>query len=382
MAPPDLAPDVDVAVVGAGVVGLAVAATLAPRCRVALLERHHTYGLENSSHNSGVIHAGLYFPPDWLKTRLCVEGNRLLYAWAEAHGVRHRRLGKLVIARREEELPALEALLQQGRRNGAPGLEMLTPAEVARLEPHLRCAGAFFSPSSGIVDQMGLMRSLLQEAQAHGALVAFRHEVIGLTRADGGFRILYRGPDGDEGELAAARVVNAAGLHADRVGALLGYDPDGGPHNPPFRHCFNRGRYYDLVDREKASRLRHLIYPLPNSDRTGAGIHVGIDLDGNVHLGPDTEWLPEGAPLDFRNDDTARERFLEAGRAFYPDLRPEDLAPGQVGYRPKLQRPGGPPQDFLIWHDRGYVHLGGIESPGLTSCLAIARHVAGLLGLG
>jgi L-2-hydroxyglutarate oxidase LhgO len=359
-----------------------VAATLAPRRRLALLERHHSYGLENSSHNSGVIHAGLYYPPHWLKTRLCVEGNRLLYAWAGAHGLAHRRLGKLVIACSEEELPALAALLRQGQENGAPGLEMLTPGEVARLEPHLRCAGAFFSPSSGIIDQMGLMRSLLQEAQAHGALVAFRHQVTGLERAEGGFRVRYRGPEGEEGEVGAAVVVNAAGLQADRLGALLGYDPDGGPDNPPFRQHINRGRYYDLVDREKASRLRHLVYPLPQPDRAGAGIHVTIDLEGAVHLGPDSEWLPQGTPLDFRHDDSARGRFLEAGRAFYPDLRPQDLAPGQVGYRPKLQRPGGPPQDFLIWHHRGYLHLGGIESPGLTACLAIARHVAGLLGLG
>lgn len=382
MAPADrpFAPDVDVAIVGGGVVGLAIAAVLAPLRAVALLERHPTYGLENSSHNSGVIHAGLYYPPDWLKTRLCIEGNRLLYQWAEAHGVRHRRLGKLVIASAEEELPLLEALARAASANGVPGLEMLAPHEVARLEPHLRAAGAIFSPSSGIVDQMGLMRSYLQEARAHGAFVAFRHEVVGLERRDGGFLVHYVGPEGEGGTIGAATLVNSAGLMADRLAALLGYDPDGGPLNPPLRHYVNKGRYYDVVNREKAERFRHLVYPLPHGDRAGLGVHVTLDIDGGLHLGPDTEWLPPDAPLDYRADDSRREQFLVAGRAFFPDLRPEDIAPGQVGYRPKLNRPGEPPRDFLIWEDGGYIHLGGIESPGMTASLAIARHVARMLG--
>jgi len=374
-------PDIDVAVIGAGVIGLAVAATLSPRLSVAVLERHHTYGLENSSHNSGVIHAGLYYPPGWLKTTLCIEGNRLLYRWAEGHGVPHRRLGKLVIAWEEDELPALHRLLEAARANGVPDLHLLAPHEVERLQPGLRAAGALYSGSSGVIDQMAFMRSLLEEARYHGALVAFRHEVVGLRRRDG-FLVRYRSPEGQEGELHVRYVVNCAGLNADRLGAMLGYDPDGGPLNPPFRQYPNRGAYYDLVNRQLASRVRLLLYPLPHADRSGLGIHVTPDTAGEVHLGPDAQWLPAGAPLDFRADVSARPRFLEAGRRFFPELRAEDIAPGQVGYRPKLHRPGEGPCDFLIWHDRGYVHLGGIESPGLTASLAIARYVARLLGLG
>jgi L-2-hydroxyglutarate oxidase LhgO len=174
--------------------------------------------------------------------------------------------------------------------------------------------------------------------------------------------------------------VNSAGLAADRIGALLGYDPDGSSDTPPLRQTANKGRYYDLITREKANRCSHLIYPLPHADRSGLGTHLTLDIDGGAHLGPDAEWLEPGAPLDYRAADDRRPEFVAAARRFIPDLEPGDLAPGHVGYRPKLSRPGEPPRDFLIWHDRGYVHLGGIESPGMTASLAIAQHVMGMLG--
>lgn len=371
--------EVDVVVIGAGVVGLAVAVVLSEKHSVAVIERHPSYGLENSSHNSGVIHAGIYYPAGWLKTTLCIEGNRLLYAWAQEHGVRAHRVGKLIIASEESELPALEELARAGAANGVPELRLLSEGELHSLEPTVSGHGAIFSGSSGIIDQMGLMRSYLQAARSNGAFVAFRHEVVGLQRRDGAFFLRMLGPDSDEFGLAAASVVNSAGLAADRIGALLGYDPDGGPDSPPFRQTINKGRYYDIVDRAKAERIRHLVYPLPHPDRAGLGIHITLDIDGGVHLGPDSQWLKGGAPLAFRADDEGRLEFLQAVRRFLPDLQGDDLAPGQVGYRPKLHGPGEPPRDFLIWADRGYVHLGGIESPGLTASLAIAHRVAALL---
>jgi D-amino-acid oxidase len=237
------------------------------------------------------------------------------------------------------------------------------------------------SGSSGVIDQMGLMRSYLQVASRNGAHIAFKHEVTNLQRRERGFLLRMRGPAGDELAITAGSVVNSAGLAAERIGALLGYNPDGGPANPSFRQTVNRGRYFDIINTARAARIRHLIYPLPHPDRAGLGIHLTLDIDGGVHLGPDAEWLEEGAKLDFRSDDKGRLRFLQAARSYLPDLDAEDLAPGQVGYRPKLHGPGQPPRDFLIWHDRGYVHLGGIESPGLTASLAIARRVAALLGV-
>ncbi len=373
--------EVDVAVIGAGAVGLAVAAMLSGQRSVAIIERHASYGLENSSHNSGVIHAGIYYPPDWLKTTLCVEGNRLLYAWTQKHGVRAKRVGKLIVAPEDEEMPALHELARAADANGVPELRLLGRSEVYSLEPAVRAAGALLSGSSGVIDQMGLMRSYLQVARSNGAHIAFKHDVMDLQRRDRGFLLKMRGPTGDGLAITAASVVNSAGLAAERMGALLGYDPDGGPANPPFRQTVNKGRYYDIINTAKAARIRHLVYPLPHADRAGLGIHLTLDIDGAVHLGPDAQWLEEGAKLDFRSDDEGRLRFLQAARCYLPDLDADDLAPGQVGYRPKLYGPGQPPRDFLIWHDDGYVHLGGIESPGLTASLAIARRVAALLGV-
>ena len=375
-------PDVDLAVIGAGVVGTAVAAVLSRRRSVAVIERHDSYGRENSSHNSGVIHAGIYYPCGWLKTTLCIEGNRLLYAWAEKHAVRARRLGKLIIAPEEAEMLAVEELARMAAANGVPELYPVDEREMSSLEPAVRAVGGLYSGSSGVIDQMELMRSYLQVARSNGAHVAFRHQLIGLERRHGGFLLRMLGPQGEEFFLAAESVVNSGGLAADRIGALLGYNPDGGPSNPPFRQTINKGRYYDIVNRARAERIRHLVYPLPHADRSGLGVHLTLDVDGGAHLGPNTEWLEDGAALDFRADDDHRMEFLRAARRYLPALEADDLAPGQVGYRPKLHRPGEPPQDFLIWADRGYVHLGGIESPGMTASLAIARRVGGLLDPG
>ena len=374
--------DVDVCVIGAGVIGLAVAAAVSGRRSVAVLERHPAYGRENSSHNSGVIHAGIYYPPGWWKTSLCVEGNRLLYAWAEKHAVRVRRLGKLVAAFDEDEVAALETLAQAAAANGVPELRMMDGHEVRALEPGVPAVRALHSGSSGVVDQMGLMRSYVEVARAGGAHFAFQHTVTGIRRSGGGFLVAGAGPDNGTFQLAAGVLVNAAGLGAERMGALAGYDPDGGPAHPAFRQYVNKGRYYDIVDRTKAAGISRLVYPLPHEGREGLGVHLTLDIDGGLHLGPDAEWLDEGAALDFRAADDRREVFLEAARRYLPRLEAGDLQPGQVGYRPKLSGPGQPPRDFLIFGDRGYVHLGGIESPGLTASLAIARRVAALVGGG
>lgn len=366
-----------IVVVGAGVVGLAVAQELSREDEVLILERNHAFGLETSSHNSGVIHAGLYYPTGSLKHRFCIEGRALLYKWAEGHSVRYRRTGKLVIAVDEEEAPALEGVWGQAQANGVEGLRWLTQAEVRDLEPSIRCHRAFYSETSGVIDQMGYMRSLLAEAQANGAMLALQHEVVGCDGPPSRLRI--RDSEGQQSILDADVVVNAAGLGADSVAAALGYDIDGGGDVPRLRQTVNKGRYYDIVTPEKARRVRHLVYPVPDHRAGGLGVHITLDVDGGARFGPDTEWLTADALLDYRADDLRRELFWKAGRRYVPDLLPEDLAPGQVGYRPKLQQPGEDQRDFLVWQDGPYVHLGGIESPGLTASLAIARHVRSLL---
>ena len=345
-----------------------------------MLERHAGFGYENSSHNSGVIHAGIYYPTGSLKHTLCLEGNRLLYEWCAGHGVRAHRIGKLIIAVDETELESLHDVRRQAEANGVPALEMIDErARLAEMEPAVRCVAALHSASTGVVDQSAYMSSLAAEIEARGGWIALKHEVTSVERVAGGFEITMRGPDGAETSITCETLVNSAGLGAPNIAALLGYPLDGSDASPVLRQHVNKGRYYDIVSPEKARALRRLVYPVPEHAKGGLGVHVTIDVDGGVHLGPDTEWLDDGVPHDYRADDVRRGDFYAAAARYLPFLEVDDLAPGQVGYRPKLQAPGGAFADFLIWHDRGYVHLGGIESPGLTASLAIARRVADLL---
>jgi len=373
--------DAEIAVIGGGVVGLAVAQALAPTHSVVVLERHEGIARETSAHNSGVIHASIYYPTGSLKHRLCWEGNALLYEWAAAHHVPHLRCGKLIVALSEDERAGLDGVEAQARQNEARDIERITGDRARELEPHVPIVEAVWSPSTGVVDQAALARSFESAAVADGAMVVTHHEVLRVERVAGGFRLDLRDADGNESSLRAGAVVNSAGLRAPEIAAQLGYPLDGGAVEevevPVLRQRVNQGTYYDIVDPDMARLVTRPVYPLPEHAAGGLGLHLTVDTDGGVHMGPSTDWLAEDAPLDYRNPDNPemRARFLAAGQRFLPDLRDEHIAPGQVGYRPKLQQPGGAQADFLIWDDRGYVHLGGIESPGLTASLAIAREV-------
>ena len=380
--------DADVVVVGAGIVGLAAAVRLAPERSVVVVERREGPALETSAHNSQVVHAGIYYPTGSLKHELCVAGNRALYAWCESRGVAAARSGKLVAALAGRELPALEGVWEQASANGVPEMRRLTADGARALEPAVPCRAALYSGSSGVVDAAGYARSLESEARARGALFAYRHELRGAARSAGGFSLEVSGPDALPQRLRCAALVNAAGHGAPFVARAAGYPLDGGDSVPVFRQRVNRGRYYDVVDAALARGVSRHVYPVPPDGggmegqiarSGGLGVHLTVDLDGGLHLGPDSEWLPDGAALDYRADDERREEFLAAGRRLLPALSGEAIAPGQVGYRPKLHGPGEPAADFLIWRDRGYLHLGGIESPGLTASLAIAGEVAARL---
>lgn len=371
--------DVEVAVIGAGALGTAVAAALAPSHSVLVVERHEGSGRETSSHNSGVIHAGIYYPTGSLKHRSCIEGNALLYEWCESRNVVHRRCGKLIVALAEDEIAGLDAVVEQARANGVPGISRLTGREARALEPAVPAAAALLSESSGVVDQAGLVRSFEGAAIEGGALFAYHHEVLAAERDGAGFRVELRDDDGQRSELRSAALVNAAGHGAPGIAAALGYPLDGEGEVPRLRQTTSRGRYYDVVGSSVAQAVTRLIYPLPDHAGAALGVHLTIDTDGALHLGPDATWLDDDATLDYRNTDEARAEFLAAGQRLLPALTDEDLAPGQVGYRPKLHDAGEPQADFLVWHDNGYVHLGGIESPGLTSALPLANLVADLL---
>jgi len=365
--------DTDAVVVGAGVVGLACARELASRGRdVVLIERHERFGVETSSRNSEVIHAGIYYAPGSLKATLCAAGNRSLYEWCEARGVPHRRLGKLIVAAAPDEAPKLEQIVAQAEANGVASLRPLTGAEVRALEPHVRAVSGLWSPDTGIVDSHRLMASLLADAESHGLTVAWRHEIVAAERSGAGYRITARSGS-ETATLECRAVVNAAGLDADCVAALPGLDLDA----CGYRLHWAVGRYFRIHPRRRGI-AQHLVYPAPLG--THLGVHLTLDLAGGLRLGPDLAYLP-GRAQDYDVSPDLREAFFAAASRYLEGLEPGDLSPDLAGIRPKLQGPGEPARDFVIAEESarglpGWINLVGIESPGLTCCLAIGALVA------
>lgn len=359
--------EVDIAVIGAGVVGLACACELSRAGRsVVVIERHEGPGRETTSRNSGVIHAGLYYPTGSLKARTCVEGRRLLYERCARDGIAHRKTGKLVVASRAVELAALEALHARALANGVEGIARLDAEGVAALEPNVRAVGGLYSARSGIVDVHALLESYAAEARAHGAQIAYRVRLRDAEPTAGGWSLETVDADGEPFTLRAARVVNAAGLAADRVAERLGADLDA--EGWRLRWC--KGDYFKLAPRLRGICAR-LVYPMPS--HAGLGVHVTLDLGGELRAGPDTTYVDE---LDYDVDPSKAARFGEALRRYLPSVRDEDLSPDYAGIRPKLYGPEEPPRDFVIAPTRsGAVHLIGIESPGITASEAIARRV-------
>jgi L-2-hydroxyglutarate oxidase LhgO len=360
-------------VIGAGVVGLACARELAQRgIETIILERHAEFGQETSSRNSEVIHAGLYYPTGSLKARLCVEGNRDLYAYCADHGVAHRRCGKLIVATQPGQLAYLEKLELQARANGAEA-DLLSATEALAMEPQLRCIAALHSPNTGIIDAHALMLALLGDAEAHGAVFSPNSMVNRIDRNANAI-VLEIDCEGETMRLAADHVVNAAGLAAIALAhATTGYPPD---RIPPAH--FAKGNYYALSGRAPFSRL---IYPVPEDG--GLGVHLTLDLGGQARFGPDVEWIDT---IDYNIDPRRADGFYAEVRKYWPDLPERALTPDYCGIRPKISGPGEPAADFML-HGRenhgigGLVSLFGIESPGLTACLPLARHACRLLGL-
>jgi len=364
---------IDAAVVGAGVVGLAVARALALQGReVVVLEAHDAIGTETSSRNSEVIHAGLYYPTGSLKATLCVQGRDLLYAYCAERGIAHRRCGKLIVATDDAQVPSLQALQRQAHANGVADVVALEAADARAMEPALRCVAALHSPSTGIVDSHGLMLALRGDAEARGAMLAFRSPLRSARVTDGGIELDV---GGDEPmRLVARTLVNSAGLQAPWLARRIdGLDPR---HVPAPHLC--KGSYFSLAGRAPFSRL---VYPM--HDSAGLGVHVTLDLAAQARFGPDTEWLADDAPLDYRVDPRRGEAFYAAIRRYWPGLRDGALAPAYAGIRPKIAGPGEPAADFVVAGPAqhgvpGLVNLFGIESPGLTASLAIAQRVAAM----
>jgi L-2-hydroxyglutarate oxidase LhgO len=367
----------DVTIIGAGVVGLAVAARLArPGREVCVVERHDGFGRETSSRNSEVVHSGIYYPPDSLKTKLCLRGRLLTYELCERHGIRFARTGKLVVAARPDEVPDLEELLRNGRRCGVEDLVVLDKSELARLEPNVCGEAALWSPSSGIVDSHGLMRHYEGRARTNEAAFFYNAEAVGLEPAGADYRVSIR-QAGETLDVRSRVVVNSAGLESDRVAALAGIDVDRAGYR--IRPC--KGEYFRLRRRAAATAVDRLVYPVPRLESGGLGVHVTIDFQGQLKLGPNAFYV---SALDYEVDPGHRFQFYESARVLLPRVEPDDVEPDQAGIRPKLQGPGEGFRDFIVRRedDRGLVglvDLVGIESPGLTAAPAIAERVESLI---
>jgi L-2-hydroxyglutarate oxidase LhgO len=360
----------DCAVIGAGVVGLAVARALALRGReVIVLESEGAIGTGTSSRNSEVIHAGIYYPQGSLKAQLCVEGKQRLYAYAEERGLPHRRCGKLIVATSAAQVGQLEAIAAKARANGVDDLVPLSRAQARAMEPALECLAALHSPSTGIVDSHALMLSLQGDLEHAGGVLALKSGVIGAEC--GGTGIVLKSADGTA--LRCNSVVNAAGLAAP----LLARQFDGLPAAAVPRAWFAKGSYFTLAGRAPFSRL---IYPVPEA--AGLGVHLTLDLGGQAKFGPDAQWV--ASPDDLVVDPARGDGFYAEVRKYWPALPDGALLPGYAGIRPKISGPGEAAADFMIQGPEahgvpGLVNLFGIESPGLTSSLAIGRCVGDLL---
>jgi len=371
--------EVETTIIGAGVIGLAIAATLSKQDQnIYVIESNATFGNETSRRNNEVIHAGIYYPKDSLKTRLCVEGNRLLRRLCESNQIPFRMCGKLIVVTSEEDVIQLEALAARAKDNGVKDLDLLSRAECRKMEPRLRAVAALYSPSSGIIDCQCLIRHFVAQAGMNGVTFVYQTRIEKVVKiVPGQYAIYVVYPDGEKERFTTRRLINAAGLDADRIAASMGLDID----QLGYRQYFWKGEYFSV--RWPLNTIRQLIYPVPEPQMTGLGVGVITDLSGRLRLGPNAIFMPNRA-LDHTVDPGRLKDSFNAACRYLPSLRREDISLHMSGIRPKLQRPGDPLRDFIIQEESvnglpGVVNLAGIESPGLTACIAIANHVKGLV---
>jgi len=363
--------EVDIAVIGAGAVGLAIASELA-REGVYVLEKNESFGHEASSRNSEVVHAGIYYHEDSLKAKLCLEGNVLLYEFCAKYGVGCKRVEKIFSAVEEDEMEGLEKLYNQARKNGVEGLRLISRDELKKLEPNVEGIAGVLSPPSGIVDSFSYMKTLYNKASEKVNFV-FNCEAIGIEKINSKYKVTIRDSEGVS-TFTMPILINAAGLHAEKIAVLAGIDiPEA-----KYKTYLLKGDYFSIRPK-KWGLIKRLIYPVPG--KVGVGIHNCIAIDGRERLGPDEYYVDE---IEYTVDENKKQLFYDYAKNLFPFIEIEDLEPESSGIRPMLQSPGESLKDFVIRHeeDRGFpglINLIGIESPGLTSSLAIGRYVKGIV---
>jgi len=362
---------VECVVVGGGLIGLAIARQLAMSGReTVVLERHGAIGEETSSRNSEVIHAGIHYVAGSLKAITCVQGRRSLYEYCASRGVPFRRCGKLIVATNERQVANLDHIRDAGRRNGVDDLVELDETQIRNLEPDLRCVAALLSPSTGILDTHSFMLALLADAERHGAMLVLHAALVAAEAADGGWDLISS--DGTGSSVRARWLINAAGLGAVELAQAI----EGFPAQRIPQLFLAKGNYFSLTGRAAFS---HLIYPVPEPG--GLGVHLTLDLAGAARFGPDVEWVDA---VEYKVSPHRADSFYAAIRKYWPELPDESLQPAYAGVRPKISGPGEPVRDFMIEGPQqhgvpGVINLFGIESPGLTASLAIARFVGSMV---
>jgi L-2-hydroxyglutarate oxidase LhgO len=366
----------DVTIIGAGVIGLAIAAQIANKGWEAyVLEKNETFGLETSSRHSGVIHAGIYYPQNSLKARLCLAGNHALYKLGEESGIGYRKLGKMIVATTDEEISELEILLDRGQRNGVEGLRILSKHDMRELEPNVGGVAALFSPSTGIIDSHALMKYFVAQAIEGGVQIAYHTKAVAIEKVAEGYKVTAEDSSG-EFPFMTRMLINCAGLHSDIVAELAGIDIVKAGYQ--LHYC--KGEYFSVAS-SKSKLVKRLIYPVPVPKVTSVGIHVTFDLEGRMRLGPGIEYVES---LNYAVNNQHQQLFYDSVRKFLPFIEYDDLEPEMAGIRPKLQGPNEDIKDFVIRDEGdkglpGFINLIGIESPGLTAAPAIAEYVLSLI---
>ncbi len=369
--------DANITIIGAGVVGLAIAEKVSEQNdNVFLIEKHLSFGQETSSRNSEVIHAGIYYTRNSLKARLCVEGKWLLYDYCKKNDVPFNNCGKLIVATSEEEIAVIEGIRQTAIGNGVGDLLVLGGEQIAELEPNIFALKALFSPSTGIVDSHSLMKQYETNSINNGCHIVYGSEVTGIRHINNGYEITLLDADKNNYSFTTSIVINSAGLTADKVSEMVGISDD------RLKILFCKGEYF-RINPPKNRLINRLVYPVPHHNMEGIGIHVTIDMGGGVKLGPDVKYLQSNI-YDYKLTESKQEAFYKSAKKFLPFLEFDDLAPEMAGIRPKIQKPGEPIRDFYIMDETkrgypGFINLIGMESPGLTSSIAIANYVNGLI---
>jgi len=370
---------VDIIIIGAGVVGLAVAERLSGSGKdIFVIEKESSFGQGISSRNSEVIHAGIYYPTNSLKAKTCVEGNRMLYEVCQRNNIPFKKLGKLIVATNDKEAKQIEKLYQLASANGVTGLEIIDSKKTIELEPNIDAQCALFSPETGIIDSHSLMSYLCSKAKSSGAGVVYESRIKSIQKNNGLYKIDIEDSSKDIFSFKSSVVINSAGLYSDSVAELLGMDTKKLSYDLKF--C--KGQYFRLSP-EKSRMTNQLVYPVPEQSDGGLGIHLTPDISGQIKLGPDAEYLKDKIE-DYEVDSNKQGQFLESINKFAPFIKQGDIFPDMSGIRPKLQGPKDGFRDFIIKEEStngfaGFINLIGIESPGLTSALSIAKYVENLV---